>query len=123
MDNLACTVPQLSFKGKKDLLKCKARFEYGYDVQAESKAQMCLTEYQCSPTDTESEEIHNLLFTLHNQNQHSLEERKAFVPMNKTLNSSYILIQSQKNVFGNFASGGHVIKEAFELSYITSHLF
>ena len=123
LENKGYKVPSLSFAGEKDLLKCKTRFEYGYHVHAESRAQFGETEYKTSPTNEESEEIHNLLFTLHQQKQFAVEERRAFVPMNKTINSSYILIQPQKNVFGDLASGGHILREAFELSWLTSHLF
>ena len=123
MDDKPYKVPQLSFKGELDLLKCKSRFEYGYHVQAESKAHKDASEYQHSPNDEEAEEIHNLLFSLHQQRQLNLEERRAFVPVEKTVNNSYILIQPQKNVFGDLASGGHILREAYELSYITCHLF
>lgn len=123
MDNKPYKVPQLSFSGEDDLIKCKTRFEYGYHVQAECLANKGLTEYQSSPNDAEAEEVHDLLFTLHQQRQLNLEERRAFVPVEKTENSSYILIQPQRNVFSNYASGGYILKEAYELSHITSHLF
>lgn len=35
MDNKAYKVPQLSFNGENKLMRCKARFEYGYRIKAE----------------------------------------------------------------------------------------
>jgi acyl-CoA hydrolase len=123
MDNKPYKVPQISFSGEDDLIKWKSRFEYGYHVQHESLANKAYNEYHNSPTDTESEDIHDLLFTMHQQRQLILEERRAFVPLEKTINSSYILIQPQRNVFSDYASGGYILKEAYELSHITGHLF
>ncbi|CAI2368720.1 unnamed protein product [Moneuplotes crassus] len=122
-DNKPYTVPELSFKGEKNLLKCKARFEYGYHVHAQSKAMQGVSEYHASPTDEEAQDIHNLLFTLHNQQQYTLSERRAYVPMSKTLNTSQMVIQPQKNVIQGFAAAGHVLNEAYQIAWITSHLF
>jgi len=123
MDDKPYKVPQLSFTGEQDLIQCKTRFEYGYHVQADSKANKGFSQYKSSPTDDESAEIHDLLFALHQQRQFSVEERRAFVPIEKTANSSYVLIQPQMNVFGNLSSGGYILKEAFDLSWLTGHLF
>ena len=123
MEGKAYKVPQLSFSGEQDLIKCKSRFEYGYHVQRCSKESINDSEYQASPTDEESNEIHDLLFTLHHQRQFEQDERRAFVPMEKTANTSYILVQPQRNVYHGVVAGGFILQEAFELSWLTGHLF
>jgi acyl-CoA hydrolase len=123
MEHKPFQVPKLSFNGEMRLMKCKTRFEYGYHIKNEWFNNKDLSIYNQPPTDQESGEIHDLLFTLYQQKQLESSERKAYVPMSRTLNTSYILIQPQRNVAAGYASGGYTLKSAYQLAFITGHLF
>ena len=66
------------------------------------------------PSDNEAETLHTLLQSSDNEDA---------VPMNETIHTSYCIIQPQNIHKGDIVAGGIIMREAFELAWLTGFLY
>lgn len=108
-------VPQLAFDNEEEYNKCLLRYELGKIMQEKRKLNSNNSLFRTSPSPEESQELHSIFARTNSiKNSISIEQTK----MSKNL----IMHLQDRNLHGK-AFGGMMMREAFEIGWLTAHAF
>lgn len=114
----ALQVPKLTFQGEDDEAGCYLRYELGKKLQEKRKANSNASLYKTPPSAEESVELHNIFM----QNS-SLKEGTDYIHLSKTTMHKNLLIHLQDRNLHGKAFGGMLMREAFEVGWLTAFSF